>query len=366
MNQAKNKREFAKQELKEVFNLKPTNRHWSVALLASLCVGIPLIIGLLIDDLTSGLTASLAGLVILYMPINSNFVGRMAKLLLCSFGFMVSYGIGITFSFNFLVSCIVFGVFSAIVHWITLLFKINPPGNFFFIMIASMASGIPFNLGQIPEKIGLIAMGTILACFLALVYSLIKKKPDIIKETSDILQVVSIKKYTDYVEAFIVGFFMFCSLLLGHLLELNNPYWIPISCIAVMQGATALHIWRRGFYRILGTVLGMGLCWIILTTIKHPFLICLAIVVLQFIIESTITRNYTLAVFFITPMTILLLEVGSQIAQNPTELISSRLIDVLIGSVIGAIGGWFVHNEKLRYRAVRRIRLTNIAINKNR
>src|SRR5690606_604359 len=140
----------------------------------------------------------------------------------------------------------------------------------------------------------------------------------------------------------------------------------PISCIAVMQGATALHIWRRGFYRILGTVLGMGLCWIILSTIKHPFLICLTIVVLQFIIESTITRNYTLAVFFITPMTILLLEVGSQIAQNPTELISSRLIDVLIGSAIGAIGGWFVHNEKLRYRAVRRIRLTNIAINKNR
>lgn len=366
MNQTINKKGFAKQELKEVFNLKPSDRPWSVPLLASLCVGIPLIIGLLYDNFQSALTVSLAGIVILYMPTNSNFVGRMAKLLVCSFGFMVSYGIGITFSFNLIVSCIVFGVFSAIVHWNSLFFKIKPPGNFFFIMITSMASSIPFNAGQIPEKIGLIAMGTILACFLALIYSLIKKKPDLIKETTDMLQVVSVKKYTDYVEAFIVGFFMFCSLLIGHLLELKNPYWIPISCIAVMQGATVHHMWRRGFYRILGTVLGMGLCWIILSTIKHPFLVCLAIVVLQFIIESTITRNYTLAVIFITPMTILLLEAASPIAQNPTELITSRLVDVLIGSLIGAIGGWFVYNEKLRYEAVRRIRITKLAIQKRR
>ena len=366
MNPTPTKKEFAKQELKAVFHLKPNNRPWSVPILASLCVGIPLIIGLLLNEFPSALTVSLGGLVILYLPTNSNFVGRMAKLLICSFGFMVSYGIGITFSFNPIVSCIVFGVFSAIVHWISLFFKVSPPGNFFFIMIASMASSIPFNIGHLPEKIGLIAMGTILACFLGLVYSLIKKKPDLLKETTDMLQVVSIKKHADYVEAFIVGFFMFCSLLIGHLLELKNPYWIPISCIAVMQGATAHHIWRRGFYRILGTVSGMGLCWIILSTIKHPLLVCLAIIVLQFIIESTVTRNYTLAVLFITPMTILLLEAGSKIAQNPTELITSRLIDVSIGSFIGAMGGWFMHNEKLRYKAVRRIRITKLALKKRR
>lgn len=160
---------------------------------------------------------------------------------------------------------------------------------------------------------------------------------------------VQLHNEADYIESFLVGFFMFSSLLIGHFFEFNKPYWIPISCLAVMQGATTHHIWRRGFYRILGTILGMGLCRLILSTLKDLLAICIAIVVLQFIIESTITRNYTLAVLFITPMTILLAEAANPIAQSPNELISSRLIDVLIGSLLGIIGGWLIYHEKLRY-----------------
>jgi hypothetical protein len=366
MDQPLGTKEFAKRELKRILSFNATNRPWSVPLLASLCVGLPLVVGLLIGRFHAALTVSTAGLVILYMPTNSNFVARMSKMLICSFGFMISYGIGVIFSFNFIVLCIAFGIFSAIVHWISLFFKLNPPGNFFFIMIASTAGNLPFSIDQISDRIGLIAIGTILACFLALVYSITKKTPGLAKETTDILHVVRIKRYADYVEAVIVGFFMFCSILAGHLLELNNPYWVPISCIAVMQGATAYHIWRRGFYRILGTVLGMGLCWIILSSIKQPLLICLAIAALQFIIEATVTRNYALAVFFITPLTILLFEAANPVAQNPTELITARLIDVMIGSFIGAVGGWFMHHEKLRYKAVRRIRIVKVAIQKRR
>ncbi len=352
------KKEFAKQELKELFMLKPVNRHWSVPLLAALCVGTPLFIGLLLEEFASALTVSLAGLVILYMPTHSNSVARMATLLICSFGFMVSYGLGVTFSFNPIISSVSFGIFSIIIHWISLLFKVKAPGNFFFIMLASMASGLPFSLEQIPQRIGLIAMGTMLACFFALVYSLIIKKPNILNETKYILDNVSLQKEANYVEAFIVGVFMFLSLLIGHLFALKNPYWIPISCLAVMQGATTYHIWRRGLYRIIGTVLGMALCWLILTNIKSPLGICIAIVLLQFSIESLITRNYTWAVLFITPMTILLSEVGSPIADVPTELIKSRLMDVCIGSILGAAGGWFLYHENLRNQAVKGIRLT--------
>lgn len=359
-------KEFIKQELKEVFSLKSKNRPWSVPVLASLCVGIPMFVGYIIDAFSSALTVSFAGLVILYMPINSNFVARMSKMLICSFAFLVSYGIGIVFSFNPIISCIVFGVFSAIIHWLSLWLRMGPPGNFFFIMFMALASGMPFDLEKIPERIGLVSIGTMLACFLALVYSLIIRKPDIIKETSGLLKEIRFQKDTDYAESFIVGVFMFCSLLIGHLSGLDKPYWIPISCLAVMQGATTHHIWRRGFYRILGTILGMGLCWIILSTLNDPLGICIAIVILQFIIESTVTRNYTLAVLFITPLTLLLAEAANPLAQSPTELITSRLIDVLIGSLIGAIGGWFVYHEKSRHHVVKIIRITKLVIKKKK
>lgn len=357
-------KEIVKQEIRGVFRLNSHKRHWSIPVLAALCVGIPLFVGLIIGNFSSALSVSLGGLVILYMPSNSNFVGSMTKLLLCSFGFMISYGIGVTFSFNPIISCITFGVFSAVIHWVLLLFRVKPPGSFFFIMLASMASGLPFNIGLIPEKIGLVAMGSLLACFLALICNLILKKPDLIKESKEIINEVIIKKDSDYVEAFIVGIFMFCSMLIGHVLEFKNPYWIPISCLAVMQGATTFHIWRRGGYRILGTALGMVLCWGILLVLKEPFEICLAIIVLQFIIESIVTRNYTLAVLFITPMTILLSEAGSPSVEMPTELLVSRLIDVLIGSCLGAFGGWVIYHEKLKNRAIRNIRITRWIIKK--
>ena len=35
----------------------------------------------------------------------------------------------------------------------------------------------------------------------------------------------------------LIGLVMGSSLLIAYLLKLDNPYWIPISCIAVMQGA---------------------------------------------------------------------------------------------------------------------------------
>lgn len=361
MNKISSKIGIIKAELKEVFKLKTSSRPWSVPILAALCVGIPLFMGLFIGDFSSVMNISLAGLVILYMPIQSSISKRLLKVLLCSFGFMISYAIGIAFSFNPLVSCVVFGLFSACIHWISLTYRIGPPGNFFFIMLASMASGLPFDVTKIPERIGLVAIGTMLACFFALLYSLLSRD---VKQTAtnEVIIRTRIVKDRQSVESMIIGLFMFASLLVGHLFGFDRPYWLPISCLAVMQGATAFQIWRRGFYRILGTFLGMALCWLILMLIDSPLWLCIAVVILQFIIEAIVTRNYTIAVIFITPMTILLIEATSTIAQNPTELIGTRMIDVLVGSLIGAVGGWFIHHEKMKQKFFKQLRLTRIAL----
>jgi uncharacterized membrane protein YccC len=354
---------FLKREISEIFRLRPSNRHWSVPVLAALCVGIPLLIGLALDKFSQSLTVGLAGMVILYLPGQANVVGRMAKLLICSFGFLIAYGVGITFSFNPIASSIAFGVFSMIIHWISLSLRLAPPGNFFFIMLCAIGSGMPFNLGMIPERMGLVAMGTIMACFLALLNSLIFFKPDITADTKHALDGVVVRKDADYIEALIVGFFMFGSLMLAHALNFQKPYWIPTSCLAVMQGATTAHVWRRGFYRVLGTIGGMGLCWVLLLTLKTPVGLVIAIILLQYMVEAIVPRNYILAMLFISPLTILLAETNSHIA-DPHELIATRVVDVLIGSLLGAIGGWVVHHEKIRYKAVRGINITRRALRK--
>jgi uncharacterized membrane protein YccC len=342
------------EEVKTLFLLKKTERLWHIPLLASLCTGTPLMIGFFLNELPSGVLACIAGLVILYLPSNSSITDRMRTLLVCSIGFIISFTIGVYFSFDPIISVIVLGIFSACVHWLTLYYKINPPGNFFFIMIAILASCMPYAPQTILLKIGLVAVGTLFACILALLYCLfVRKKNKSVDKT--VSTKITKNNYANFIEALIFGTFISGSLFVGHQLKMQNPYWIPISCLAVMQGASLHNIWRRTFHRILGTLIGLGLCWIILSINKTSLSICISIIFLQFIVEMLIVRHYTLAVIFITPMTILIAETANPIFHNTDTLIFVRFWDILIGSAIGAIGGWFIYHEKIRYHSIRRI-----------
>jgi uncharacterized membrane protein YccC len=342
------------QEIKAFYKIKQTDRPWHIPLLASLCIGIPLLTGLYFENLKYGTIASLSGLVILYILPSSTTAKRMITMLICSFGFMISYSIGLLFSFHPLLSTIIFGLYSFIVHWVILFFKTKPPGSFFFIMLTSISSCAPYDLSVIPEKVGLIAIGTVLACILALAYSILTRKSN--AESKTITPSFAKNKYTALIEAAFVGFFMFLSLQLGHFLALKNAYWIPISCLAIMQGASLYYIWQRVIHRITGTLIGLGLFWIIISIDRTPLSICISIIILQFIIEFLIVRNYILAVIFITPMALLLTEAANPLLHTPNLLISIRFTDIILGSFLGAIGGWLIHNEKIRYHTIKNLR----------
>ncbi|HSD14351.1 MAG TPA: FUSC family protein [Flavobacterium sp.] len=345
-----------------LFQYKKSERTWHIPFLASLCVGIPLFIGCYFDKPTNGITASIGGLVFLYLP-SSSLARRMVTVLACSFGFVFAFTIGVLFSFNPYLSSLVLGLFAAFVHWVSRFYQLKPPGNFFFIMIASIASCMPFNLEIIPVKVGLIAMGTMLACMIAFIYSILLTKGTLFK--SEFVVVVQ-KNYSTIFEAVIIGFFMSLSLLTGLLLKLDNPYWIPISCAAVIQGVTLEQIWRRTFQRILGTFLGLGLTWLLLGLKLNLFWICFCIMAFQFVVETLIVRQYALTIIFMTPLTIFLADIGNSIPIDPNGLIAARFFDIVIGSFIGGFAGWLLHHRYLRDKSEKQIRKTRIAICRNR
>jgi len=75
-----------------------------------------------------------------------------------------------------------------------------------------------------------------------------------------------------------------------------------------------------------------------------------------------VVRHYGLAVIFITPMTVFLAEIGKGMHIGPNQLISARLLDIAVGSLIGVLGGWMLHNQQLNRQAERQIRKTRVAI----
>ncbi|MGV4413710.1 FUSC family protein [Chryseobacterium sp. T1] len=231
-------------------------------------------------------------------------------------------------------------------------------------MMAAMAGGLPYSLEEIPHRIGLVTLGVFLSCIIAVIFSLLVLKPNISKDIKETLSQLSLQNDVDYLEAVIIGIFMSSSFFIAHFLGLDNPYWVPISCLAVMQGVTRQHIWRRGLYRVLGTILGMLLCGMILSFLQAPIEIIIAIMVLQFLVELFIVKNYFFAVLFVTPMTVLLSEAGHSLTLDPDLLVISRLKDVLLGSLLGIIGGWVIYNERLRFHFVKRVRLTKKILKK--
>lgn len=351
-------KDIIQREAKQFFQLKKSERLWHIPVLASLCTGLPLLIGYYLDRLDFGTLACIGGLVILYLP-STSLENRMLTLLVCAFGFIMSFTVGIAFSFNHYVSAAAVGLYAFGVNWLTNYFRLPPPGNFFFIMLASMASCMPFDLMAIPTKIGLVALGTMGGFVFAMGFSLyiVRKYPDKMKDSGTRKRI-----YTNLTESFIMGLFIALSLLTGHIFKLDNPYWIPISCLAIMQGMNATQVGQRSFHRIIGTFIGMGFSWLLLQLNLNTLQICISIIILQYIIEVLIVRHYALAVIFITPMTVFLIELSRGVGIDANRVIAARFLDITIGSLIGVLGGLLLHNQKLHQKAERQIRKTRVAI----
>lgn len=230
--------------LKQLLEFRKTDRKWHLPVVAGWCVGLPVLAGYYAGYLADGKLASMAALVILYTQ-SQSLVNRMIILMACSFGFMLSFGVGLLFSFDPFVAPLVLAFYAFAVHLALYYLKmVRPPGNFFFIMLASVAICQPFEPALIPHKIGLAGIGTIIACGSGLIYSLLtlkvrNPKPEVIQVTKN--------PYVNFIESITCGFFVGLALLVGNLLELENPYWLPTSCAAVMQGISSTHVWQRSF-----------------------------------------------------------------------------------------------------------------------
>jgi magnesium-transporting ATPase (P-type) len=244
---------------------------------------------------------------------------------------------------------------SFLAHFISSYYKIPPPGNFFFIMVAAMASTYKFDLEMIPTRVGLVVMGAILSCSLAFLYSVFIEKSKVVAVPRRSFKK---RRYTKFVESTIIGFFMALTLMIGHLLEFNNTYWISIAAVAIIQGRNFEHVRQRNMHRILGTFIGIGLAWLILIFNPEKIVMIVIITVLQFIIELFVVRNYGLAVIFITPLTILLTETGSEVHHQVETLMQARLLDTIIGSLIGLAAGFFLHHQQMINNVEKNIRFS--------
>lgn len=323
--------------LKDLLSLNKVARPWHLPLVTGFVIGLPAIFGALTNTFGEALLSSLGAMVFLYMS-GDRTASRMLTMSLCAFGFM---------------ACLTLATLSTVLPWlppfaltaiaflvilITRYYRLPPPGSFFFILASCVALAMPFDLGAVSNRVGLIALGGMWAVLAAFVYSVVtqahKAEPQEITVDPQVNALIIEAALTSSVLGASYGFALW--------IGMNNPYWVPISCAAIMQGATFRMVWHRNVHRVVGTTLGMLLAALLFSFDPSPLVLALCICAFQAIVDYLIVKNYGFAVIFITPLTVIMAEMTS-LGMSASLLLEYRFIDIVLGSFFGFIGGALFH-----------------------
>lgn len=339
-------------EFQHLITVNPSDRMWQMPFAAALATGLPLLVGAYFDHLEYGLVSSLGGLVFLYLPATPLY-HRMVTLMACAFALTACYTLGVISHFFPLLMMPVLTFIAILVTMICRFYGVGIPGSLFFIMAASIGAYSPLEVIQVPLVVGLISMGTLLACLIAFFYSVYILRRQAPKP------VLPLPPATfDFVvfDSVVIGVGVGISLALAQMLHLEKAYWVPVSCLAVIQGASLRAVWNKQVQRILGTCIGLMVSWGLLLLPLDKWTISLTMMVLAFVVETAVVRHYAFAAIFITPMTILLAEAATLGHGSPSLLIQARFFDTVLGSFVGLFGGICLHSPRFRESVGRQMR----------
>lgn len=339
-------------ELLQLTTIHSSDRRWQMPFAAALASGLPMMVGAYFDRLDYGLVSSLGGLVFLYLP-NTPLYHRMVSLMACAFGMTACYALGVLSHFLPLLMMPVLAFIAILVTMVCRFYRLGPPGSLFFIMTAAIGAYSPVEIVQVPLKVGLLTMGCLLACLIAFFYSLVILRLQAPKRVARLPLATF-----DFVvfDSVVIGVFVGISLALAQALQLQRPYWVPVSCLAVVQGMSLRAVWNRQVHRVAGTGVGLLLSWLLLTLPLDKWSISLMVIMLSFIIETTVVRHYGFAVIFITPLTIILAEAATLGHGSATAVIQARFFDTALGCTVGFIGGFCLHSPRFRDVVGRQLR----------
>ena len=270
---------------------------------------------------------------------------RMVTLMACAFGMSACYALGLMSHFYPALMALSLAVITLLATMVCRFYAVGPPGSFFFVMAAAIGAHMPIHVPDFPLYVGLFTLGCVLACLIAFGYSLWILR---LREPAPIAPLPA--PTFDFVvfDSVVIGVFVGGSVLVAQALGLQRAYWVPVSCLAVIAGATLRAVWNKQLQRILGTALGLLLAWGFMALPFNPWLIAAMVMVLTFIIETLVVRHYGVAAVFITPLTLLLAEAAAFGQQSTMAVLQARFVDIVLGSVIGLVGGACIHSPRFR------------------
>jgi uncharacterized membrane protein YccC len=127
-------------------------------------------------------------------------------------------------------------------------------------------------------------------------------------------------------------------------LGVGRPYWALVTAASLYQANITL-TWSRGVQRVVGNLVGV-LLFAAVAPLAHlgPAALVLCCLAFNFGAEALISRNYWLGSVCVTPMALLITEFTG--FQQPGELMTDRIVDTVVGALVGFAAAVSVTNRR--------------------
>ncbi|WP_052208176.1 FUSC family protein [Croceibacterium mercuriale] len=324
--------------LRSLRTLQPSDRPWELAFACMIAAGVPLLAGSAAGLVGEGLAGSLGAMALLYLP-RTPLLHRLRIVAIFGLAMIACYAAGLWLAGRGVLAIAGLGLLASAATALCRSLQRSPPGSLFLVMPAAIAAAAgPLAPARALSQLAALATGCLFAVAVAAIYSIYIGR----RRARLPVQPLGERWSAIWRDAAVHGMMVAVALVLAAVLGLSRPYWVAISTVTIMSGASVAHAWQRKIHRVTGTGAGLILAVPLLSVIHVPWQAAIAIMALLFAVEMLVVRHYALAVAFITPMAILLAEtpqlsVGEG-ATNVPALLLARLVDTLLGAAIGVAG----------------------------
>lgn len=324
--------------------------------MAALGMGLPLALFTLTGHQKLGLIALLGGFTVLYCD-QLRLGERLKALPFVGLGFVLASTLGVVCSVNGWLMAICLALVAALACAISFGIRLGAPGPMQFVLVAGisghMAASGPDPNGFTPNELqipAMVAVGAAIAYLVVISPLLLPRlrRADGLAATLHSLfpripfdREVAIITIRVIAAVAIAGM---ASLPLG----VHRDYWVVLVAGVILQASQVMQVSvLRAFHRVLGTLLGLGIFWLIVQIQPSGLWLVLVVVMLQFATEVVVTRNYAFGLLFITPMALIIAATGQESA--PLIVVSDRIIDTLLGIAIAMallLVDWWVRSRR--------------------
>lgn len=313
-----------------VLRVHPTQGDHRVALRAAIGIAVPLLVLWSIDRVDLSIYASFGAFAALYGRLDAT--GDRLRMQTAAGAVMVaSMLVGTAMSLWMVPTgarVLVVAIVASAVTLLAYAFRWHPPGALFPVFAVGACATIPATPLTFLAVAAVGGASVVFSLLVTIAAGAARRRPLVTERRS--AQHVGAVAWEMTVT---VGVAALAAGAVGSLVFEAHWYWATVGAVAAVSGAHVTARVIRGIQRLVGTLLGVLVAAGLLALDLPPLAVIGVTVLLQAAAEMFVGRNYGIAMVFITPLALLMVELAAPTA--PDVLLRDRVVDTVIGVAIG-------------------------------